>query len=259
MAALKTYSKFYYGWNVTGNNQYLDFNDGSGVKTAKITPGYYSSASLAVEIKKKMDALSALDFTVSFNRTNRKFTISTTSNFSLLGATGPFAARSFMAVIGYNLVDKTGASSYLSDNSSAYSYSPQYILQSYKDTASNRKAIDGVVNKSASGQIEVIKFGNERFMSCEVMFVTDIIQNPDSIVRTNQNGLAEFTQFIEWCTEKAPVEFMADESNTSEYEEFILESTEENKDGLDFEIKEMYDKSLPYYYRSGILKFRLME
>jgi hypothetical protein len=91
------------------------------------------------------------------------------------------------------------------------------------------------------------------------MFVTDIIQNPDSIVRTNQNGLADFTQFIEWCTEKAPIEFMADELNPNEYEEFILESTEENKDGLDFEIKEMYDKSLPYYYRSGILKFRLME
>lgn len=258
MSALENHSKFYYGWLITNQNKYIDFNDGSGVKTATLKVGYYSSSDLMIEIKKKMDAQSSLDFTILFNRTTRKFTISSTSNFSLLFSTGPNAAQSTASLLGYTATDKTSASTYLAENVSGYEYSTQFYIQSYKDTSTNRKAIDGTVNKSASGVIEVIKFGNERFMEGEFLFITNIVQEPQSIIRTNIQGREDFIQFIEWCTEKAPVEFMKIENDPSTYQQLVLESTPTDSKGLDYDLIEMYDRGLAYYYRSGTLKFRLI-
>jgi hypothetical protein len=257
VSALENHSKFYYGWQITNSNKYIDFNDGSGVKTATLKVGYYSSTDLMIEIKKKMDALSTLDFTISFNRTTRKFTISSTSNFSLLFSTGPNAAQSTAGLLGYTTTDKTSASSYLAENVSGLEYSTQFYIQSYKDTSTNRKAIDGVVNKSASGAIEVIKFGNERFMEGEFLFITNIIQESISIIRTNSQGREDFIQFVEWCTEKAPIEFIKNENDPSTFQTFVLESTPTDSKGLDYDLIEMYDRGLAQYYRSGVLKFRL--
>lgn len=258
MSALENHSKFYYGWQITNSNKYIDFNDGAGVKTATLKVGYYSSNDLMIEIKKKMDALSTLDFTISFNRTTRKFTISSTSNFSLLFSTGPNAAQSTAELLGYQATDKTGVSSYLAESVSGFEYSTQFYIQSYKDTSTNRKAIDGTVNKSASGAIEVIKFGNERFMEGEFLFITNIIQESISIIRTNSNGREDYIQFIEWCTEKAPVEFIKNENDPSAYQTLVLESTPTDSKGLDYDLIEMYDRGLAQYYRSGVLKFRLI-
>jgi hypothetical protein len=258
VSALENHSKFYYGWQITNSNKNIDFNDGSGVKTATLKVGYYSSTELIVEIKKKMDALSSLDFTISFNRTTRKFTISSTSNFSLLFSTGLNSAQSTASLLGYSATDKTGASTYLAENVSGFEYKTQFYIQSYKDTSTNRKAIDGTVNKSASGVIEVIKFGNERFMEGEFLFITNIIQESQSIIRTNIQGREDFIQFIEWCTEKAPVEFMRIENDPSTYQQLVLESTPTDSKGLDYDLIEMYDRGLAQYYRSGVLKFRLI-
>lgn len=258
MSALENHSKFYYGWQITNSNKYIDFNDGAGVKTATLKVGYYSSADLMIEIKKKMDALSTLDFTISFNRTTRKLTLSSTVNFSLLFGTGPNAAQSTSALLGYTASNKIGANSYLAENVSGLEYSTQFYIQSYKDTSTNRKAIDGTVNKSASGAIEVIKFGNERFMEGEFLFITNIIQESISIIRTNNQGREDFIQFIEWCTEKAPIEFIKNENDPSTFQTLVLESTPSDSKGLDYDLIEMYDRGLAQYYRSGVLKFRLI-
>lgn len=258
MSALENHSKFYYGWQVTNSNKYVDFNDGAGVKTATLKVGYYSSTDLMIEIKKKMDALSSLDFTISFNRTTRKFAISSTSNFSLLFSTGPNSAQSTSELLGYAASNKTGANSYLAENVSGFEYSTQFYIQSYKDTSTNRKAIDGTVNKSASGAIEVIKFGNERFMEGEFLFITNITQESISIIRTNNQGREDFIQFIEWCTEKAPVEFIKNENSPDSFQQLVLESTPSDSKGLDYDLIEMYDRGLAQYYRSGVLKFRLI-
>lgn len=257
MSALKTNSKFYYGWQVTTANRNLDFNDGAN-KTAVLKVGYYSSQSLALEIKKKMDALSSLDFTVTFDRVTRKFLITSTVNFSLLFATGSNFGTSPASLLGYTGTDKTSASSYLAENVSGYEYKTQFYIQSYKDPSTNRKAIDGVINKSASGVTEVIKFGNDRFMEGEMLFITNIIQADGSVIRTNYQGREDAIQFLEWCTERAPVEFMKDEDLSTSFNIFELESTPTDSKGLDYDLIEMYDRSLPYYYRTGILKFRLI-
>jgi hypothetical protein len=204
-----------------------------------------------------MDAVSSLDFSVIFNRTTRQFTISSTANFSLLFLTGPYNGQSSAQVLGFTNTDKTSASTYLAELVSGFEYSNQFPLQSYKDPSTNRKAIDGLVNESASGAVEVIKFGNKRFMEAEFLFITNIVQPDANIIRSSPTGVEDFIQFIEWCTEKAPLEFMKDESDLFSFDEFILESTPSDSKGLDYDLIEMYDVKLPYYYKIGPLKFRL--
>lgn len=258
--ALSTYSKFYYGWKITVANQFLDFNDGTGNKTAVLTVGYYSAIEMITEIKKQMDAVStALDFTVSFDRVTRKITISSTSNFTLKITSGANALQSVFGLIGFVGADKTGSTGYVGDNVTGIEYKPQSKIQSYIPTSKNRKAIDGVINKSASGKIEVIKFGNERFMTCEIVFITDILQEFGSIIKTNDNAVQEFIDFIEWCTDKGTVEFMENENAPENFEILLLESTPVSESGLDYELKEMFDVGLAGYYNSGLLKFKLIE
>lgn len=255
--ALSTYSKFQYGWEITTANRYIDFDDGS-VKSFMIAVDKYSPTELAQELASKFNANSSLDFTVTYDSVTRTFAISASASFELLFLTGTNNAETACAVFGFNKLDLSGDDSYVSDFASGVEYSPQFILQSYMPTSNNRRAIDGIVNKSASGVIEVIKFGNERFMSCEMLFITNIVQDSSSIIRTNKTGVEDFISFIEWCTDKGSVAFFEDE-NLESSQDLILESTEKDQKGLDYELKENYDKGLPEYFSSGKLTFRLVE
>lgn len=257
--ALSTHSKFYYGLKITTQNRFLDFQEGANILLATLAVGSYTGASLSIEIKKKMEATGDNVYTVAYNRANRRFTISSTVNFSLLTLTGVNSGLSVFTLLGHNLVsDKTGFSTYLSDFSTGKEYKTQFHIQSHKPTSTNRKALDGVINKSASGVVEVVKFGNERFLSGELLFITNISQGVGSIIRTNTNGVSDYISFIEWCTDKGVLEFMVDENNVANYETFILETTDQDSKGLDYELIELYDRGLPEYFRSGILKFKLL-
>lgn len=252
-------AKIYYGWQITSSNRYIDFNDGAGVKLATLSIGSYNSQELANEIVKQMNAVSLVDFTCTFNRSTRKFTISSVSAFSLLFLTGVTFSQSVASLLGYTVTDKTAALTYTSENASGYEYKTQFIPQSFKNTTTNRKSIEGTINKSSSGVIEVIKFGNERFLEFELLFITNVIQNDVSIIRTNITGVEDYLQFIEYATEKNTLEIMLDESNPSDFRSFLLESTESDSKGLDYELIELYDRGLPEYFRSGKLTFRLLE
>lgn len=256
--ALSTHSRFYYGWQITTSNRYLDFNDGSD-KVAILDVGYYTSSDLATMIASKMNELSSTDFTVTFNRSTRKFTIAGSATFSLLAGSGDNVTLGVFTLLGYTATDKTGFATYLAQTTSGYEYTTQFFPQSYLPTSTNRNAIEGLVNKSSSGVIEVIKFGDERFMKLELLFITNIPQSPDSIIRSKSDGVEQYIQLIEWLTSKAPVEVMINELDVDTFQEFILESTEQDTQGLNYELTELYDKSLPLFYKSGRLTFRLME
>jgi hypothetical protein len=258
--ALKNYSKFFYGWKVTVANNKLDIfdNDGIGFRTATITVGTYSATELALEIKKQLDAISILNFIVSFDRTTRKFTIAANSNFNLLPVSGVNTELSVLPLLGF-VTDKTGSNGYVADNVSGYEYKPQSKLWNYVPTTNSRKSIDGIINKSASGKIEVIKFGDERFMSCEIVFITNLLQESGSVIRSDSAGVENYRQFIEWCCDKGAVEFMSDENKPSEFQILLLESTAIDSRGLDYDLKELYDRGLSEYFNSGNLSFKLIE
>jgi hypothetical protein len=258
--ALSTYSKFYYGLTITAANEFLDFQEGILQFTARIQLGAYTGPDLANEIKKQMDAVGFNTYTVGYDRTTRLFTISSTGAFDLLCFSGPNAAQSTFSLIGFDQsADKTGLLTYVSDTATGKTYTTQFIIQSYKPTANNRRAIDGVINESSSGVIEVVKFGNKTLMSCELLFITNICQIPTSIIRTNLQGVEDYIDFIKYCTDKGPVEFMPDENKIDQYEILTLDSTETDPKGLDYELIELYDRGLAGYYRSGILTFRRVE
>lgn len=260
MAALFNHSKFYFGLKITTQNRYIDFQEGIDIRLATLTVGTYTGSSLAIEIKKQMDAVGDNTYSVTYDREDRTFTIATDVNYSLLTLTGLNSGLSAYSTLGFELSsDKTGQITYTSDYSTGSEYSTQFFIQSYKPTSQNRKAIDGVINKSSSGVIEVVKFGNERFMSGEFLFITNISQGEGSIIRSSPTGVEDFISFIEWLTDKGVVEFMVDEEDAQSYETFILESTEQDTKGLDYELIELYDRNLPEYFRSGTLKFRLLE
>jgi hypothetical protein len=255
--ALSKYSKFQYGWEILPTAKYIDFNDGT-VKAVILSLDKYSPTKLANELASKLNAASTLDFDVVYNSATRKFTISASGNFSLLFGAGDNLEFSAHEVFGFNTTDVSGASTYTSNNASGFQYSPQLQIQSYMPTAHNRKAIDGVINKSTSGEVEVIKYGNDRFMSGEFLFITNINQASGSIIRTNKTGVEDYISFIEWCTDKGPVLFFEDE-NTQVFESLLLESTDKDPDGLDYELTELYDRGLSEYYKSGKLTFRLVD
>jgi hypothetical protein len=255
--ALNTYSKFYFGWTVTESSKYIDFNEGASELSAELQVGSYNSSSLATEIKRAMEEAGALTYTVSFNRSTRKFTISAGSNFALLTTTGSHLGALAFDLIGYTGADKTVASSYVADAISGGSYSPQFKLQSYISSEHLRRAIDVSVNKTTSGRVEVVSFGQEKFMECEIKFITDIAQSGPIV--NNESGVADYLEFIRFAITKGQVEFMADQSNVDTYEVFILESTEDSSDGTGYRLIEEYDRGLAGYYRSGKLKFRVFE
>ena len=51
---------------------------------------------------------------------------------------------------------------------------------------------------------------------------------------------------------------MKDENKPSEFMILELESTPSDSKGLDYDLLEMYDRGLAYYYRIGVLKFKLL-
>lgn len=258
--AISTHSKIYYGLKINTNTRYIDFKEGLVIYKATLNVGSYSGAKLATEIKKQLDAVGAYTYTVTFNRTTRKFTIAGSSTFSLLSSSGVNSANSAFLVIGFNTnTDKTLGTTYTGETTAGSEYKTQFYIQSFKPTSQNKKAIDGVINESSNGAVEVVKFGNKRFLSGEFNFITNIIQGYGSKIRNNPTGVDDFIKLMEWLTEKYVFEFMVDENKPEIFETFILESTEQDSKGLDYELIELYDKSLPEYFRSGALKFRLME
>jgi hypothetical protein len=49
------------------------------------------------------------------------------------------------------------------------------------------------------------------------------------------------------------MEFMENETDLSTFETLTLESTSEDKNGMRYKLKELYDQDLPEYYETGIL------
>jgi hypothetical protein len=90
-------------------------------------------------------------------------------------------------------------------------------------------------------------------------YCTDISQPSGGPITSNSTGISEVRAFLQHLVEKNHVEFMEDKDTEATFETFILESTEQRRDGTGYRLKERWDINLPGYYDTGILKFRLLE
>ena len=89
-------------WNgdFDSSNNKIDFKEGSNVLVAVITPGTYTLATLAVEIKAQMEAVGANIYTVVFDKDDR-LTISATVSFNLLPYSGVNSEQSALQIFSY--------------------------------------------------------------------------------------------------------------------------------------------------------------
>lgn len=257
---LQSYSKFYYGFIIDDTNYQLNFAEGAGPElTAELNNGEYTLTTFLTEIKRALDDEGALTYTVTVDRDTRLITITTTSNFSLLVSTGTNAGNSPFDLMGFTGSDRTGASTYTGDSPAGSEYKPQFYLQSYISSDNWQQAADASVNKMASGNVEVVKFGIEKFVQLQIRFATDIDQGCNGIIKNNSTGVEDLQDFMQYITQRIPIEFMPDETDTSEYQTLRFESSPDSTTGTGYRLKENYDRNLPGYFETSILKFRLVE
>lgn len=256
--AIMTYSKFWYGLEIDTNNIYFDFDEGAGENTAILTSGLYSPEQLALELETQLNNVAlTLEFSVTVNRFTRKLVISADGAFDILANTGTHAASGAYSVLGLEFTDKTGASSYTSDNAIGTVYSPQFNLLDYQDPEANQYAVDGIINETGTGRLEVVRYGVKKIMTCTIEFITNNHLASDSYIRTNHRGYEDALLFMQYLVRKGAIEFEIDSEDPDTFIGLILEKTIVDQNGLGFKINEIPDKL--GFYTTGLLTFRVLE
>lgn len=251
---IQTLSAFNYGHTITANNAAINFiepNELNVELTANIEQRDYSLGEFVDAIALAMNNVGDLVYSASLDRTTNKITISSTDTFELLPQSGSQANISAFSLIGFD-ADTSGASSYEAPNSSGFKYIPQYFLQNFIDFQDNETSNQAKVNISASGDIvEVVNFGVQNRMDCEIDFVKDG-ELAMHINKTN-TGLQELRQFLQYIRTKAKIEFIPDkDSPTSNITKCIADRIGRSSDATGFTIREDFNRN---YFSSGRLTF----
>lgn len=257
--ALASFSKFYYGLNITTNNQNLDFDEGGGELTAVVPAGTYDFASLLSAIVDAMNSVGANTYTAEVARSTRIITISATASFDLLLSSGSNQPTSIFSLLGFNQgADQTGTDEYSGDTGAGFEYRPQFILQDYQDPETHKERVDASVNEAASGAVEVISFGLVRFITMSIKFITNLSMD-GKVIRNNPNGLDDAVDFLTAITERGVFEFIPDVADSDTFYTVQLDEISGSKTGTGFKLKELTNQSLPNIYEIDDLKMRVIE
>ena len=176
--ALVAKSLFLYGFTVTELNSSIDFRAvlAETPRQATLRLGYYSLTSLATEIVRAMQEVDNLNtYTVTADRsysagTQNRVTISTSGTFlELLFDTGPRADSTIASLIGFPIVDQTGATSYTGTSTAGTALIPTLAGYNYLGADFMRKNFS-VVNVSASGRKESIVWQTQKFWQVQFKY-----------------------------------------------------------------------------------------
>jgi hypothetical protein len=250
--ALSTRAKFYFGFEITSDNQILIVNILGDDYLVRIPVGYYTLEKIAREIEASLNDLGLLDFGVPVNRATRQITIAADGNFDLLFSQSPLLA----GLLGFASADLLGLNSYTGPSAAGYEFVPQFLLLDYVPPEHWRTSVDKTVNLSGSGKVEVVRFGVSNFLEFTIEYQTNNQMPPSSWIETDKSGVENVVFFLEEITKKGEIEFMPDRDKPEEFMNIILESTEEDSQGTSFRLKEMVDRNLVGFYSTGRLKFR---
>lgn len=254
--SLSTHSKWYFGHTVDDTNLYLDFDEGGGELTATLDVGSYSLEEFADEIAASMTAAGGQTYSVAVNRTTRVLTISAAGAFTLLIATGSHLGTSAFTLAGFTGSDTGSATSHAGNAGSGSEYVTQFICQDHVSSDDRQNANDGTVLVSASGRVQVVRFGTKKFIELNLKYITDRTTD-GTIIRNDASGVSKLRTFMQYLVTKGHCEFMPDEDTPSTYQTVLLESTEESKDGIGYRLKE--NKPLAGFFETGKLVFRVVE
>jgi hypothetical protein len=245
-----TKSKFYYGHTVTIDNRTVDFSRDSVVYQGQVAIGSYTLTTFAQAFARAMNTADpANNYVASVNRSTREITIEGDASFELLPETGVSQTISAFPLAGFT-VDTSGANSYTGTASGSV-FEPQLRIQDYTPFELDQRAADSVINESASGRVESVSFGRNKFMTCNIRF-----QNNKGAGFTGpiRNGIIELKEFLIYATTKADLEFMENIDAPETFTSCILESTVASSNGTGFRLTE--SNNLPGFYDSGRLVFR---
>jgi len=256
--SLKTYSVFYYGHDITDENQFINFSEDGGLTqiSAPIDIGSYTITTFVAKVLNAMNEYGGQEYSATLDRATRKITITAPSNFDLLVTTGTQSEISAFALMGFTS-DKSGSNAFESDVGSGFAYYPQYWLQSFVDFIDHIKSASSKVNTSASGVVEVVSYGQNEFMECNIKYITDI--TGQGVIKNNATGVADLRAFMNYAITKKPLEIMFDVDSPNVYESCILEKTNVSGSGTGFKLFEMYAQGLANYYETKNLMFRKIE
>lgn len=258
MSDLK-YAQFYYGITVDETNSKIDIDEGSGELTAQIPDGSYSLEDLATAVAAALNTVGANTYAASVDRATRVITITVDQATDFLFGTGTNNAANAVPLLGIDGVDALSATVVEGDVGIGQVWAPQFPLQSYVDPDDNQMAAFATVNESASGRVQVQRFGVRRFAEMEAKFINDYPQPAGSVIHEDRNACANARSFFEYAVQKEPFEFMPDATDPDTFYTMLLESTEADKLGVSFKTKEMTDSRLSGYFKTGIFKLRVIE
>lgn len=256
--ALTSRVAFTYGHTINSTNNYINFSEDGGVTelAAIIDTGSYYLNEFGDKIAQALNQIGDNTYTVTLDRATRTFTISADANFDLLVTTGSQIEISAFSLIGYT-TDKSGSNSYVADTASGSLYEPQAPIRDYQPFENNQSSVQAKVNESSSGDnIEVVSYGSRKIMTCNIKYVTDQDVTNSQYIDNDPNGVSKLRTFMEYITTKAPVEFIPDKTDLTTFTSCILESTRQSRDGVGFELRELYSEGLAFYFESGELQFR---
>lgn len=249
MSTLLTRSQFYFGHLMTSLNQNFDFKEGSDEFTAILPLGDMTLNEFVDELETQMNLVGGQVYTITLNRTTRVITIAAPGTFEIR-IDGPFAGTSGWLLAGFN-ANRTGSNSYVGNIGSGSKYETQYKFFKYLSPDDMRVLESSAVTQSARGDVQVISFGDGRRMECEIKPITNLDLENEGF-NFNATGLADARTFLDYITRKSKVEFMPDVADPETYYEILLDSTDYDKNGTGFALKNI----APDMYTSGLLKWR---
>lgn len=249
---------FLYGFTVDETNRYINFrnvNAGPDI-LAVLNQGNYTATEYMAEIKRAMELADGVNkYTVTLNRTinsNRenRMTISTNGSFfQLLYGSGTNATASNRSIIGFNNSDYTGQLSYTGSVSAGKIVVPDFPTYDYL-SPDNYFNQEGVKNVSTSGVKETLVFQQVYYFQGEWRFITSFKNNPQLLL---------WQDMMKYLTQQLRLEFTPSiNENPNLFYPATLESTPEDGNGLAFKFKQMIDVGLYRFYKTGLLKFRVI-
>lgn len=251
--SLTTFSAFFYGWNITDDNKFVDFSEGGPETFGEVQIGSYTAQDFCNAVSSAMNEASSNNYVVIFDRETRLVTISGDSNFELLPTTGSRSQTSAYSLLGFT-TDRSGSNSYVSDVESGLIYEPQYHLQRHVTFENFVDTVESSVNTSASGVVEVVSFGEVRFMECNITYATNIVGQ--GVIKNNPTGVEDLRAFMNYLIKKRPVEFIPDIDDPIFYYDCILDKSRVSSNGTGFQLYELYGRGLANYFETGSLTFR---
>lgn len=204
-----------YRLEVTSSNRSLDFKSSPGgpEKQATLKSGLYSLTTLAREVSRAMTQADggANTYTVTVDRTiggglQNRITISSSGAFlSLLFASGTRTASNCASLLGFNVADRTGGTSYSGNFSAGKIIVPTYPPFDLQPVGTIHDAKRSI-NETVNGLVEIVSFATFRNFEFKIKFIKE-----------NSQEYFDFQDFNLWLLRGGPVEFTPQVTAPDEY------------------------------------------